>query len=176
MDNILIHVLCAVLQILKPPSGGEVNIMLPTSTETPDDWKQKVDDADSWSPHHRPTGKCPQPIMPCSLNTVRLLPTLSRVEHTFLRALVCCGLLSLAKQYNHSFLLHPKPCLRVSFWHLWTEAALYQSNTITGKEKSALPKSRQSEFLFIGVYGTLKEEVQKWLKIPTWKRILIWGN
>ena len=36
MDNILSHVLGAVLQMLKPHWVEDVNFLLPTSTETPD--------------------------------------------------------------------------------------------------------------------------------------------
>ena len=46
-------------------------------------------------------------IMPCSLNTIKLLTTPSRVGHTILRALAYCGPLCQSNK-SCSFILHPK--------------------------------------------------------------------
>ena len=56
MDNILSHVLGAVLQVLKPPLVEEANCVLPTYRPQTS-WNQKVDDTDSQSPHHPPIRK-----------------------------------------------------------------------------------------------------------------------
>ena len=54
IDNIMSHVLWAVMQILKPHQVEEVNCMLPTSSRPQTSWNQKVKDADSPLPHHQP--------------------------------------------------------------------------------------------------------------------------
>ena len=64
-------------------------------------------------------------ITPYSLNTGRLLATLSRLGHTVLRALFCCG----PKAMKLFFSMSPKtPRLHISIWHQWTEAAFWHQS------------------------------------------------
>ena len=75
-------------------------------------WNMKVDDLDSYLPHHQPIRRmsmrwsCPLWII-----TIKLLQV-SNLGHTGLRALAHCGPLCLSKKYSHSFLLHLKPSPR----------------------------------------------------------------
>ena len=84
-------------------------------------------------------------IMPCSLNTIKLLTTPSRVGHTILRALAYCGPLCQSNK-SCSFILHPKLC--VSVQHGWTETEFGNKNIMCTRSWK-LQKIDRSTFSFI---------------------------
>ena len=88
-----------------------MNSLLPISTETPEWQKQEVDHAVSQLPHHRPIRRTSMGYTLSEPQTQNFSFTLSKLGHTVLRTLTCCGPFCLAKQYSCSFLLHPKLCL-----------------------------------------------------------------
>ena len=69
---------------------------LPTSTETPEGWKQKVEDADSHLSHTNQSEECPQADH--ALFEPLLLTSSSKLDYTVLRALAHSGPVCLAKQ------------------------------------------------------------------------------
>ena len=89
--------LCAVLQILKPPSDGR-------NHRPQAGWNQKVNGADFLLPHLQPTSppaslkNVYKLIMPSLTMTIKLLTTLSRLGLAVLRALDLYDPLFLAKQ------------------------------------------------------------------------------
>ena len=100
------------------------------SCESQTSWNQKVDDASNYHATNQ-LEECPQLIMPCSLDTVRLLTTASRGGHKVLRALECCGLLCLAKQKDYFFLLQLWFNLVPQCWYTETEFRKLMPHTTT---------------------------------------------
>ena len=82
-----------------PHKVGKLMVCCPQAQRPQTSWNQKADDTDSYLPHNQPVKRMStswsRPLWPI---TIKLLTTLSKGEHTVLRALARCGPLCLAKQ------------------------------------------------------------------------------